>query len=137
MGAWVQIGEKRYEAVPLERLTLLQIAQASKETGLTPRRMEQVMRMGKQGGETLEDEVDQLATSAVAVWAARVAAGESWPTVASAQPQMADLEWISDDEEEEGEQEDADPTTLPDPTPPDSGSGAGDVGEGSPQTSGD
>lgn len=114
MTTWIEIGDTRYEVVPLDALTLLQMVQASKETGLTPEQMEKALLDKEAAGG-----VDQMAVTAVMIWAARVAAGESHPTVTSAQVPLREIRWISDDE---GEVAEVDPT-QPTPTPPASDSG--------------
>ena len=123
MAMWIEIRGKRYEAVPLDSLTLLQAAKAAREVGLPPERMESVLL---EPGGGLDDSADMMAATAVLVWAARVNAGEKHPTVESAQVPMRDINWVNDEPEEEGTAATVDPT----PRPPDSGSPEGTSGGG-------
>lgn len=118
MTMWISLAGKKYEAVTLDSLTLLQAAHAAREVGMSPERMESVL-LQQSGLKDDRDDADIMAATAVLVWAARVHAGENHPTVESAQVPMRDIDWINDDPVEEV----AEDPTMPTPTPGGSDSG--------------
>jgi len=105
MTQWIEVEDgRRWELVPPGRvLDLLQMARACKEVGLDPDRLGAALVDPDSG-------VDRFLAMSVVIFAARLAAGERFATVAEANAGIGSASWeIVDDDPGEPE----DPTGRP------------------------
>lgn len=127
MAVWIEMGDRRYEYVTLSDLSLWQMIEIKKQTGLGVGQVEELMldfgQVGEPGArfasfsELLGSE-EHLLAMAVQLWAARVAAGDEVTIREAASVPMSQWRMVDDDEH---------PEEQPDPTGP---AGSGDAAAG-------